>query len=683
MPGVVDLLGPSGPLAGVFARYEVRRGQLEMARAVEQALAERRILLCEAGTGIGKTLAYLLPAIESGLKVVISTATRALQEQIVQHDLPLIERALGGLPPVAIMKGLPNYLCLRRYHELLEEEEGRPAEAISTLGRWLSETRTGDISEVAGLAENDPLWSRVTSSSETRVGSTCRYFSECFITRMKRDAERARLVIVNHHLFFADLAVRGPHAGRVIPPYDAVIFDEAHQLEDIATHFFGVRVSATRVRALTRDTARAFAQPVMKALDVDPAPILRHLERTTDAFWDGLKAEVAPLEVRATLERDVWAGDMQTRWHELDSALEALQALAGGSAGRLAMQARGLLGPSNPRTLADGLEVVQRRAGQLRDDLAGIIDGGPGHVTWFEADAAKAAITSAPVDLSHVFRSAVFESIPAVVLTSATLATVGAVGQGQDEAAAFDYIRGRLGLADGDLEVACQMVPSPFDYRSNAILYTPDDLPSPRDPRFHGAVSERIRELIEITGGGAFVLTTSVRSLQVLRHELARLLAPRRVMAQGDAPKHALLHSFRDSGNAVLVATMSFWEGVDIPGMALRLVIMEKIPFAVPTDPLVRARALALEEAGRKPFVELHVPAAAITLKQGFGRLVRSHSDRGIVAILDPRIRKRSYGKRLLDALPPARRCEDLATVVSFWELAASRTSDVDPRQPS
>jgi ATP-dependent DNA helicase DinG len=653
------LLAAGGPVARSLPAYEARSGQLDMADAVQAALANERVLLCEAGTGTGKTLAYLIPAILSGKKVVVSTATRTLQEQIVTNDLPLIRRALGLDTRAAVMKGLGNYVCRRRYADYSASADSlwpRRARSLAELERWVSESDSGDVVELVALPESDPVWREVTSSSDTRIGATCRYYDECFVTRMKRDADAARLVIVNHHLFFADLALRGPHPGHVIPDYDAVIFDEAHTLEDVATQFFGLRVSRARLERLLGDAERALGR--RDARDERADALVDHVRSASNALWHALSGlEAARGDARATLERDAWYGAPEKCWHALDSALETLAAHC--------ETARVRLEPNAP--VAEALEVSARRAEQARVDLGAIVDGAPGRVTWLELSAQSAALSSSLVDLSAVFRERVFEALPAVVLTSATLTSVT---PSDASASPFAFVRARLGLASGDLDVAELVVPSPFDFEHHALLYTPNDLPSPGDARFIEAAVTRVAELVEITGGGAFVLTTSLGVMRALYAGLSTRLAAFRLLLQGDAPKSALIDAFRAEGNAVLVATLSFWQGVDVPGRALRLVVLDKIPFSVPTDPIVHARSQALEAAGGNPFMELSVPAAAITLKQGFGRLIRTGSDRGIVALLDPRVHRRGYGKKLLAALPPARRTRELDEVRAFWAAA-------------
>jgi ATP-dependent DNA helicase DinG len=701
-----EILGPTGPLSRALSAYESRDGQLEMAAAVERTLDQEGILFCEAGTGTGKTLAYLVPALLSGKKVIVSTATRALQEQIFQRDLPLIERALGVTFPVALMKGLSNYVCRRRLAEFrASAESDRPmyARSLDALSSFVEETDTGDLAELAGMTEDDPIRAEVGSSSDTRVGASCQFFDECFVTRMRRDAERARLVVVNHHLFFADLALRGPHPGRVLPDYDAVIFDEAHQLEDIATEFFGMRVSRRRLERLLADAGRALSL----AGGTDPlfggnnaVRSVAAVQSSADAFFAAL-GRVAGGDERVTLERDIFSGEVANAWHALDEALEGLAAASDMARGRLAPPS--LRGPGPSSTLPEALELASRRSEDARSALAQVVQGSAGRVTWLERGNKNVTLASSPVDLSLLFRERIFETVPAVVLTSATLSTAGKASpeksaraeklleaarlldddaESAPEAPAravnssFSYFRTRYGVADERIAVSELVVPSPFDFEQNALLYTPSDLPAPNAPAFAERAAERVAELIAITGGGAFVLTTSHRTLQTLARLLPAKLRGKRLLVQGSGAKAALTRAFRADGNAVLLATQSFWEGVDVPGRALRLVVLEKIPFAVPTDPVMVARGRELEAAGESPFMKLSVPAAAIALKQGFGRLIRTQRDVGVVALLDERVHRRGYGKLILSALPPARRTNELADVRAFW-------ADVERRAPT
>jgi ATP-dependent DNA helicase DinG len=625
-----------------------------MADAVEHALSHDHVLVCEAGTGTGKTLAYLVPAILSGKKVVISTATRALQEQIFNKDIPLIRQTLGLRVDAALMKGLSNYLCLRRFGEFRaspEASDPRASRVLAIIEEWAGSTESGDVGDLVGLTEDEPVWREVSSSSETRIGQDCPHYNACFVTRMKREAEAARIVVVNHHLFFADLALRGPHGGAAIPDYDAVIFDEAHQLEDIATDFFGIRVSSARVQSTLRDAERAFVAAglsdkllrkgegaaIVEIAREAAGRFFAEIARARGVHPNGSARGGAPPESKATVDRDFWSGDLRTSYHKLDAALEALASYA------------------ESRKVSEAVEVVVRRAGQLRDDMATIVDGAKNHVVWAEVRARSAAIGASPIELSTTLQGRLFAQIPSVVLTSATLAT----------GHSFSFLRSRLGLDSDDIPVEELEVASPFDYPSRALVYLPRDLPDPSDPAWLEAARARIGELVEATGGGAFILSTSKRVMQALHASIPRTVG-RPVFVQGEAPKGLLLERFRAAKNAILVATMSFWEGVDVPGQALRLIIIDKIPFQVPTDPVVLARSAAIEQSGKNPFSSYHVPSAAITLKQGFGRLIRTRKDAGIVAILDKRIHTKNYGRALIESLPPAKRTEDLSETKRF-----------------
>jgi ATP-dependent DNA helicase DinG len=657
------LLGPKGPFARALPGYESRPGQLEMAVAVERALSEEHVLLCEAGTGTGKTLAYLVPALLSGRRVVVSTATRALQEQILGKDVPLIREVLGIEPRVAVMKGLSNYVCLRRLAHLEQSAEAaRPnvSKALGTIRSWLETTERGDVGEVTELEQRHPIFSEIVSASDTRLGPPCPYYQRCYVTRMRQEAERAQVVVVNHHLFFADLALRGPHPGRVLPDYDAVVLDEAHQIEDIATDFFGDRLSSAGLERLLNDSERSLCLPLLRTASstaTDPEPLIRHVREAAVAFWRALAPAASAAQGRMTLEPDAWHGQLERAWLALDTALEAV----GTNLERSATAA------SDNAALGQALELGARRVQATRDGLASIVEGAPGRVTWFEQSQRNSVLSSSPIDLSGVLRDRLFDTVPSVVLTSATLAT-GAGRQDGSGSGAFSYVRRCLGLEAPGLCIEERVIPSPFDFAGRALLYVPRSLPPPGSGDFTRVAADHIRELIELSDGGAFVLTTSIRSMSVLFERLRAALPGRPVLVQGSTSKQALLEQFRASGRAVLVATMSFWEGVDVPGQALRLVVLEKVPFPVPTDPIVRARGLALESEGQSAFAHQYVPTAAIALKQGFGRLLRTHSDYGVVALLDARVHDKSYGRRLLASLPPARRVEDFEQVRAFWD---------------
>jgi ATP-dependent DNA helicase DinG len=655
MTSARDVLGPGSPLANALPGWEHRDGQLAMAQAVEVALEEERHLLVEAGTGTGKTLAYLVPAVLSGRKVVVSTATRALQEQIFVKDLPLVAQALEayGVPvKAALMKGLSNYACLRRFEEARTSGAHAGDREFARIEAWMRDTESGDRAELSDLPEDAKAWLNVASSSETRIGVGCEHHGRCFVTRMRREAEEAQIVVVNHHLFLADLALRtgprGAHAS-VIPAYDAVIFDEAHQVDDIATDFFGTRVSSAKVESLLQDAERTLAKAnALEALK--NGPVRGTLEQAREAsrtFFALLaSASAAAGEGRKTIDEDTLGPEVREAHLALDLRLQSLQAIA-------------LLRSE------EAIQMLGHRAGELRDALRDILrgtrvdeDGEVGDVVrWVDVRSRSVSLGASPVDVGSALRASLFDRVPTVIGTSATLATGGA----------FHFARSRIGAPPGTDEL---LVHSPFDFASRAALYLPEDLPEPNDPRFTEQAADRIAELVYLTGGGAFVLCTSTRAMRAL-HALLRSRISMTLMMQGERPKHMLLSKFRSSGKAVLVATMSFWEGVDVPGWALRLVVLDKIPFAPPDDPVVAARCARMDREGGNGFTQYSVPSAAMTLKQGFGRLIRSQKDAGIVAILDRRIVKKGYGKTLLASLPPARRMRDLGELKVFWDSIA------------
>jgi ATP-dependent DNA helicase DinG len=648
-----DVLGPGSPLSKALPGWEHREGQLEMAEAVERALEEEHHLFVEAGTGTGKTLAYLVPAVLSGRKVIVSTATRALQEQIFTKDLPIVAEALAvhGVPlRASLMKGLSNYLCLRRFGEARVAGGGA---ALARVADWAQTTQSGDRAELSDLPEDAEVWRDVMSSSDTRIGAGCEHYEACFVTRMRREAEDAQIVVVNHHLLLADLALRTGRRGAraahasVLPPYDAIVFDEAHQVEDVATDFFGIRVSSARVDALLRDAEHALgAANALEALKSGPVRLT--LESAREASR-GLFASLlldssgAGDARRMLLDTDVTSA-VRAAHDALDLRLDALEGIA---------RSRGDQEP---------LLLISRRAGELRADLKSILAGVwvepdgevSGIVRWIDVRSRSVSLGASPVDVGATLRTRLFDRVPTVICTSATLAT----------GTSCHFAKSRMGAPP---EAGELVLPSPFDFASRAALYLPDDLPEPADPRFEDAATARIVELVEMTGGGAFVLCTSARAMRALSTKLrGRIRLP--LMVQGERPKHLLLSRFRSSGKAVLVATMSFWEGVDVPGWALRLVVLDKIPFAPPNDPVVAARCAAIDRDGGNGFTQYSVPSAAMTLKQGFGRLIRSQRDAGVVAILDRRIVTKGYGRALLAGLPAARRIRALDDLAAFWE---------------
>ncbi|HEY1813342.1 MAG TPA: ATP-dependent DNA helicase [Kofleriaceae bacterium] len=648
----MTILAPGGALAQAIPHYEDRPEQRAMSEAVVRALDDGRPLIVEAGTGTGKTLAYLVPALQSGKRVVVSTGTRALQDQIARNDIPLLRMIVGRPFTAVVLKGVNNYVCRRRLAETRDPQ-------ADELRDWAEHTETGDRAEVEWLPESSPLWTEVTTTPDARVGPRCPYFERCFVTQARRLAEKADLILVNHHLYFADRALRANHPGaRVLPDHDAVIFDEAHQLEDVATEHFGARISTHKLGQLVRDAHLGLARmPLWTGRAADDT--IQAVERAGVALFalirGALLAAQAGGDDRVPLPPDLFEQpDREHAWFRLDTALEDLARVAEAEAEP----------PPDEEEDADAgarasLNGLARRARELRDDLATIAEQRRKKVVyWGETRPTGTLLTASPIDVAELVRRHVVTSGPTPIFTSATLATAPAVQLARgtlpmvtaDQLAVaapdFTYQRARLGLDDA----AELIVASPFDYARQAMLYVPRDLPLPSDPAWTEATCARTRELLALTGGRAFLLFTSHRALREAAANLADLPYP--LLVQGDAPRASLVDRFRATPGAVLFGTASFWEGVDVPGDALELVVIDKLPFAPHTDPLVAARMQARAELGEDPFQTVQLPAAALALKQGFGRLIRRRDDRGIVAVLDQRIVTRSYGRAFTDTLP-------------------------------
>jgi ATP-dependent DNA helicase DinG len=651
------VLGPRGLLARAIAGYEHRPQQLQMAHLIRRALDERRYALIEAGTGTGKTLAYLLPAALAGRRVVISTATKTLQEQIVYKDIPLLRDAASLDLAVTVMKGRANYLCRAR----MEHAEADPRfsvasrrelGALETIKTWARSTETGDRAEL-DLPEGLAVWKDLSATSETCTGKRCPLHEQCFVTRMRRQASESDLIIVNHHLFFADLTLKSSAAGKgveVIPPYEAVIFDEAHALEDVATEFFGVGTSDWRVSDLVNDAQSALRDDELEALGVEAT--LARLERLSK----GLFQEVAKLVSRGSEQRQRLSPH---RARPLAEPAEDLREAL------LAFKAR-VAQSEDP-----DVEALARRAQEIASDLKFLVAvNEPGFVYWAESRARSTLLRAAPINVAEELRERLYRNVDTVIFTSATLAAQGSL----------DFVKRRLGLCDPESGKDCYSVDSlvlgsPFDYESQAALYLPRDLPDPSDPQFLSKAAEEILSLCALTGGRAFALFTSIKNMSEA-HQLLKDRLPCRVLLQGERPKHALIAEFKEHPS-VLFAAQSFWEGVDIAGDALSLVIIDKLPFSSPGDPVVAARIDHLKEAGRNAFNEYQLPQAALALRQGFGRLIRSRRDRGIVAVLDRRLTTKTYGRAFLESLPACPRSVERKAIADWWEKKCRLSASV------
>ena len=618
------VFGPRGLLRAALADFEYRPAQLQMARAVERAIAAGDTLLAEAGTGTGKTLAYLVPAILSGRKTVIATGTKTLQDQLFFKDIPLLASALPRTFVASLMKGRANYLCRRNLRRSLTETHTRSQrQALLKIQAWSATSARGDRAELAFLPEPDPLWDDIAAWSETCVGTSCEDYDGCFLTRMRQEAGAADLVVVNHHLLLADAVLRDSSQFQVIPSYDVLVLDEAHLLEEVATDFFGVEISNLRVERLVRDAHREWT-----AAPTEDRTIPSQLSRLAEAsarFFQGLDLP----EGTQRLRPEALEGTCREVGRELAQALILLHDLVHAASGK-----------------PEGLLACARRAREQAGILQGFFDsagespGDPGGlptVRWSERRGRGVFLRSSPLDVSADFRRTILESAEAVILTSATLSTAGR----------FDFLRSRLGI----LEAREFHAASPFDYARQALLYIPHHLPDPRRPGFVEAAAEEIRGILEVSQGRALVLFTSLDAMETT-HRLLEGRLPFPLMVQGQAPRTELLDRFRDEVTSVLLATRSFWQGVDVVGEALSCVIVHKLPFGFPGDPVLEARLEYIQQEGGDPFWDYQVPAAIITLKQGLGRLIRSEQDRGALCILDNRLLTRRYGSVFLESLP-------------------------------
>jgi ATP-dependent DNA helicase DinG len=632
-------LAADGPLARVVEGFAPREVQQRMAAAVERAIAERRELVVEAGTGTGKTFAYLVPALLAGKRVIVSTGTKTLQDQLFQRDLPRVRDALGVRLKTALLKGRANYLC--RYRLDQARRDGQFADRadvarLASIAAWAARTKAGDIAELVGIPEDAGIWPRVTSTSDNCLGKECPFFDDCFVVRARREAQEADLVVVNHHLLFADLAIKREGFGEILPGAQAFVLDEAHQVPELAGQFFSVAVSGRQLVELETDSLREAAAESGAKAALDR--LGRAVETRSKAFRlavDGLPARGA---LRALFERD-----------GAEAALDALGDALADLAGALEAMAE----------RSEGLAACHARAGELSNRLARLAARPePGWVHWYELSERGFVLSATPLDVAQPLRAFREQTHAAWIFTSATL-TVG------DR---FDHFLAATGL---DMPETLAL-PSPFDFESNALCWLPEGLPAPNAPGYTEAVCELLRPALAASHGRAFLLFTSHRALKRAAELLADLPYP--LFVQGTAPRATLLERFRAAGNGVLLGAASFWEGVDVRGEALSLVAIDKLPFAPPDDPVLEARITASREAGGNPFMDIQVPAAAIALKQGAGRLIRDIDDRGVLVICDPRVLTARYGRLFLESLPPMPITRAFADVDAFFAVAEARS---------
>lgn len=633
-----EIFGPEGLIAKAHPEYEYRAGQIQMAEAVMRAFEDKRHLIVEAGTGTGKTLAYLVPAIAAALggngRVIVSTGTKNLQEQLMEKDIPFLQQVLPKPFAATYMKGRGNYVCLNR---LARAQSAPVLEGLSEVDyfeevtEWSKQSETGDRAELANLPESLSFWRHIDARSDTCLGQKCPDYDACFITRMRSRAQEADIVVVNHHLFFADLNLRNGNYGSVLPDYTAVILDEAHLIEDVASEYFGSAVSNYQIEELVRDIGMIPIDDVQ--LDQELTKSAARMSRFADDFWmgfrDGRGEEGRYPLIPGTFARRNSMGEFETThlgelYSVLDNAIARVETTLD------------TLSEKPPE-----IESLIRRLRQIRFELEFIVTApDKKFVYWLERRGRGVFLRASPIDVAGLLQDKLFDEVPTVVLTSATLSSGGN----------FSFIRDRLGLDSAEDLIA----ESTFDYKRQAILYLPPKMPDPRSNEWKSAAVEEVIKILNATEGRAFVLSTSLAGMQSLYDNVwAEIDYP--CFVQGSAAKGQLLKRFRETPNAVLFATSSFWQGVDVRGEQLSCVIIDKLPFAVPTDPLVAARQRFIEDCGGSSFYQYSVPQAIIALKQGLGRLIRSTTDRGVLAVLDPRLRTKGYGRTFLQSLPACR----------------------------
>lgn len=633
-----QFFGRHGALSKWRSDYEYRAGQVDMAEAVESAITEKRHLIVEAGTGTGKTLAYLVPALQSGKRVIISTGTKNLQEQLFFKDIPFLQQHYPRPLKVTYMKGRGNYACRQKIYDAEKEAVLTGLEEVAdfeTIRAWEKTTEFGDRAEIKTLPENSSAWAKIDARGDLCSGQKCPNFSRCFITLMHQRAADSDLVIVNHHLFFADLSLRDEnYEGGILPEYHAVVFDEAHEIENVVGDYFGVTISNYRVQDLRRDISVISRLKKFGTPELDR--ILQRLDELSMQFF-GLFGEG---ERRVAFTgRSAFREDNEEIYTDLLAAFDLI-----GSHLKLLQ---------NP---PEEIIPLYRRSKELSMALRFIMeeDDDERYVFWMEKRGRGTFLQATPIDVSSILSERLFDKVDTIVLASATLAVAGT----------FDYVESRLGIKGARSLV----VPGHFDYSKQALLYVPQRLPDPRDPAFTKMAAEEVSRILQHSRGRAFVLFTSYQQMRLV-YEAVSLALEYPMLLQGTGPRSALLEEFRSTPHCVLFATSSFWQGVDVPGEQLSCVIIDKLPFASPGDPVVNARIESIRKAGGNPFYDYQIPQAAIALKQGFGRLIRSKSDRGVLCLLDNRITKQRYGQVFFDSLPDYAFTTNIAEVEKFFNV--------------
>lgn len=643
MQDIAAQFAEDGPLARLIPGFRPRVQQLEMAQAIAEAIKGNRVLVAEAGTGTGKTFAYLVPALLSRGKVIISTGTKTLQDQLFHRDLPAVRKALKVPVGIALLKGRQNYAC--HYHVARAQTEGRfltreDTAYIRQIGKWLQITQTGDKSECTGVPEDATVWLAATSTRENCLGQDCPNAKECFVMAARRAAQEADVVVVNHHLFFADVMLRDEGMGELLPACNTVIFDEAHQLPETASMFFGDSVSTGQMLDLARDTRTETMISARDALDLLAAT--RSLEKAARDLRLAIPGENARLAYEQIMEREDFVAALDVAEAELEQFVEYAEVQA---------------------ERAEGIEKCWQRATELHKRLTTWQSlNQPESIRWVEVFSQSASLNITPLNVADIFRKQIEGQAKSWIFASATLA----VGR------SFSHYNGELGLSQLDPQPATGMWGSPFDYASQAVLYAPKGMPDPNSPDFIDAIIAEAVPVIRAAQGRTFILCTSLRAMQRihegLEYRFHREALDFPLLLQGQASRSELLERFRRLGNAVLVASQSFWEGVDVPGDALSVVIIDKLPFAPPDDPVLKARVEWLEKQGRNPFMDYQLPRAVISMKQGAGRLIRSERDRGVLMVCDPRMVTKPYGRRVWQSLPAMRRSQVRDEVVAFLE---------------